>query len=170
MWLTNGLGALRTITKYSAYLGAVCLLICVAVTVSDVVLRNFFTASILGSVEITQLMIMWAAFLTIPLGFAHRTHISVDVFVRAASYKTQRRIAAVNMLFAALVMAGYFYWGGAQALHAFINNEITLTVGIPVWFYWAPILFGTGLSVICALFVAADSFSEANQPPTGVRL
>lgn len=150
MWIERAMTVMRWITRLSAYLGGGVLLVCVAVTVTDVVKRNFLGSSVLGAVELTQLCVMWAAFLTIPLGFAFGSHISVDVFVAMGSERVQTLLMAANMLVAALVMAGFLYWGGAQALHSLMTRELTLTLGLPVWLYWLPIVYGTALSVLAA--------------------
>ena len=144
----------RLVARGSAYGGALALVGCVAVTVLDVVLRNFFGTSVFGAVEYVQLGVMWAAFLTIPLGFAYGDHIAVDVFVTRAGDGTKRVLKATNMLVAALAMAACLWWGGAQALHALVTRDITLTAGIPLWLFWVPILFGMGLAVVAALVVA----------------
>lgn len=164
MWSDRILGVVRSIARLSAYLGGVALLICVAITVIDVIMRNFFASSVLGSVELTQLCVMWAAFLTIPLGFAYGNHISVDVFVERAPRPVQRVMSTVNMLIAAIVLACYLYWGGAQALHAFMTREITLTLGIPISIYWLPIIFGTSLSLLSALAATAHVVVRGTSP------
>lgn len=146
--------ALKALARGSAYAGALALLGCVAVTVVDVVKRNFLQSSVFGSVELVQLGVLWGAFLTIPLGFAFGSHISVDVFVGALKDGARRVIGALNMLASALVMLACLWWGGASALHAIATHEVTLTAGVPMWLYWLPLVFGTALSALAALSTA----------------
>jgi len=153
-------GAVKALARWSAYGGAAALLACVAVTVVDVTMRNFLQSSVFGSVEIVQLGIMWAAFLTIPLGFARGDHIAVDVFVAQARTSVRDGLRAVHMLFTALAMAACLWWGGAQALHSLLMHEVTLTAGLPMWLYWVPILYGTALSVAAALINALQAASR----------
>lgn len=143
--------AMKRTTRGLAYGGAAALLGCVAVTVVDVTLRNFFARSVFGAVEWVQLGVIWAAFLTIPLGFAHGSHIAVDVFVARARRHLRRGIDLVNLLAAVLALSACLWWGLEQARHALATSERTLTAGIPLWLFWLPILVGTGLSALSAL-------------------
>lgn len=157
-WHNRALGQLRRVTHLSAYLGSTALLACVAITVSDVVLRNFFAGTIRGALEITQLCIMWAAFLTIPLGFAHGNHISVEVVLSALPRNIKGLMQGLFTLIGAAVLLAYLWWGGAQAVEAFERHELTSTIGIPIWLYWVPVLFGMALSAACAVMVAFGNF------------
>ncbi len=160
--------AIKAITRASAYAGAVALLGCVAVTVVDVVKRNFLGSSVFGAVEYVQLGIMWGAFLTIPLGFAHGDHIAVDVFVARTRDAVKTALRAFNMLLAVLVLAACLYWGGEQAMHALTTRDLTLTAGLPMWLFWLPVLYGIGLSALAALVVMAQALA-ALRPARGAR-
>ncbi|MCB1394483.1 MAG: TRAP transporter small permease [Rhodobacter sp.] len=146
--------AMKRMTRLLAYGGAVALLGCVAVTVVDVTKRNFFASSVFGAVEWVQLGIIWAAFLTIPLGFAHGSHIAVDVFLARARLGVRRIVDVANMLAAFLALGACLWWGFEQARHSFATNELTLTAGLPLWLFWLPIMVGTALSALSALVVA----------------
>jgi hypothetical protein len=63
-------------------------------------------------------------------------------------------------------MALYAWWGGQQALHQIAAGERTLTIGVPIFWYWLPLLYGTSLSVVCALVaginIALGTFKPEN--------
>lgn len=164
MWYVKSLEFLRKVCRYSAYAGALALLGCVAMTVVDVTMRNFFSSAILGSVELTQLLVMWSAFLTIPLCFAYANHISVDFFVMGLGEKAQSVLQAVGTVLAALVMAGYAWWAGEQAMLQITAGEKTLTLGIPIGWFWLPLIFGTVLSLVCAVAVFVNMFAGTFVP------
>lgn len=157
--------AMKRATRLLAYGGATALLGCVAVTVVDVAKRNFLATSVFGAVEWVQLGIIWAAFLTIPLGFAHGSHIAVDVFVSRLRNGTRRFLGTINMLAAFLALFACLWWGFEQARHAFENNELTLTAGVPLWLFWLPILVGTALAALSALVAALIKLSGIDPQP-----
>jgi TRAP-type C4-dicarboxylate transport system permease small subunit len=139
------------LAEWSAFAAAFALLICVALTVVDIVLRNYFASGITGMVELTQLAVIWAAFLTIPLGFVLDDHISVDLLANALKPQLRLYLRVFAAFTGAVVMAVYAWWGGQQALHQIMSGERTLTIGVPIFWYWLPLIYGTWLSVACAL-------------------
>lgn len=164
MWYVKLLELLRMVCRFSAYGGALVLLGCVAMTVADIVMRNFLSSSILGVVELTQLMLVWAAFMTIPLSFAYATHIAVDFLAMTLSERARSVLDGIGTLLAAFVMAAYAWWGGEQALHQMGVGEKTLTVGIPMIWYWVPIIFGTTLSMACAVVLFVNMVAGTYVP------
>jgi TRAP-type C4-dicarboxylate transport system permease small subunit len=163
-WYQNVAHPVRRLAVWSAFLAGVALLACVALTVVDIVLRNFFSSGITGMIELTQLAVIWAAFLTIPLGFALDDHISVDLVVGLLRPRPRQYLRAIAALAGAVVMALYAWWGGEQALHQIVAGERTLTIGVPIFWYWLPLLYGTSLSAVCA-FVACINLAFGTFKP-----
>ncbi|MCC6949786.1 MAG: TRAP transporter small permease [Bradyrhizobiaceae bacterium] len=141
----------RRMAEISAMIAAVILMACAVATAVDVVLRNYFLGGITGMVELTQLAVIWAAFLTIPLGFAHESHVYVDLITGAMKPRLRLHLRNFAMLAGAVVMALYAWWGARQALVQIYSGERTLTLGVPISYYWAPIIYGTTFSVVCVL-------------------
>lgn len=141
----------RRLAQWSAMLAAAILMVCVGLTVFDIVLRNWFASGLTGMVELTQLAVIWSAFLTIPFGFAYETHISVDLMERAIKPRLWHMLRTFAALAGAIVMALYAWWGSKQALHQIGAGERTLTLGVPIDLYWIPVIYGTVFSVVAAV-------------------
>lgn len=156
----------RKLAEISAMLAAAVLMICVSITVFDIIMRNYFQGGITGVVEITQLAVIWAAFLTIPLGFAYENHIYVDLVTGGLRPRVRQFLRGIAVIAGAVVMAFYAWYGGHQALQQIFSAERTLTLGIPLSLFWTPILYGTSFSVVCAVtaYLALLTGSAAHTP------
>lgn len=155
-WPVRLLDALRWVARISAYLGALVLLACVIMTVVNVIGRKFLGFAILGSIELTELAVVWTAFLTIPVSFAYWNHISVDFLVTGLNKRAQDVLQAVGVIIAALVMAGYAWWGLQTGAKQVSSGDVTLAISIPIIWYWIPLIFGTVLSCLCAIVMAIN--------------
>ncbi|MBL4613490.1 MAG: TRAP transporter small permease [Magnetovibrio sp.] len=145
------------LTRWSAWLGMLFLLGAMLVTTADVVLRKINGRGIFGTVDIVQMMIMGAAYLSIPYGFLTRSHVSVSVIVDMFD---RRATALTNLLAAILGLAfmGAIAWLGlGQAIMQAEYGDISLTLGIPITYYWALLLFGSGLSALVCLHMSLEA-------------
>src|SRR3546814_1089829 len=79
----------ETAAAWAAKAGAVCALLAGIVTCADIVIRNAGGEGIIGTVDITQMMIVATAFLTIPYGFIADSHVSVDIGVEQLPFRLQ---------------------------------------------------------------------------------
>lgn len=150
--------ALDQVVVWSAYTGAAVLLLCAAVTVVDIVLRNFFASGVPGIVDLTQLAVIWGAFLTIPMGFAQGSHISVDLLTASFGPLSQRVVTASGLILGAIVMAGCAWWGWQQTAQQVGYGDRSMTIGIPILWFWLPLLFGCTLSILCVVAAVLGLF------------
>jgi TRAP-type C4-dicarboxylate transport system permease small subunit len=138
----------------AALLGVGALFGAMAVTVADIVLRPFDTA-VPGVVDMVQLAVMAGAFLAIPYTFMSDGHVSVDLLAR----HLPDRVSALLRLLAAVLASGLlalmarYGWGSAWQQHAF--GDVSQTIGIPIVWYWSPLLAGLVLSTLATLLLTA---------------
>jgi TRAP-type C4-dicarboxylate transport system permease small subunit len=135
----------------SSFLGAAVMLACALLTVFDVILRNFFKSGLLGMVDLTQLAMVWAAFLTIPLAFATDSHIAVDIFVSRIGASVMRFLKLFAVVAAVFVLAFCVWWGWVEASRQIGYGDRSMTIGIPAIWYWIPLILGCSLSALCAV-------------------
>lgn len=149
--MQSGVAALETLTRRSAYLGVSLLMLCAVINTADISTRRTVNFSVIGMVDITQLLVMACAFLCIPYTFAREGHIDVDFVV---SYLPRRLTAALMSLWnliAALFMALVTYFAGKAALQTLENGDRSSSIAIPIAWYWLPLLLGCLMSVlVCA--------------------
>jgi len=121
------------------------------------VMRKIDNQGIFGAVDIVQLMIMAAAYLSIPHGFMTRSHVAVSVVVDMFS----RRAAALSGALASILATGFMFaiawFGFSQAAMQAEYGDVSLTLGIPKTYYWIPLLAGSALSAVVSLFLTVRS-------------
>ncbi len=147
---------LSNTTKYVAWVGMLFLLAAMITTTVDVVLRKVDNQGIYGTIDLIQLMVLSAAYLSIPYAFMTKSHVSVSVL----SDMMTLRVAAISQLLATILgfcfMASIAWFGYAQAEMQNQYGDISITLGVPMIYYWVPVLIGAALSAVVTLFVAVE--------------
>ncbi len=159
---------LETFTRRCAYVGVTLLLLCAVLNVGDIATRRLTHLNVTGMVDITQLMVMACAFMCIPYTFAREAHIDVDFITTHLPPRINSALMGVWSLAGALFMAAVTWYAGVAAMQAYVNRDQSTTIGIPIVWYWAPLLFGCVLSVLaCASLVLAHWRRAARGPTKG---
>ena len=145
-----------TFTRWCAWLGVCLLVLCAVLNVGDISTRRLLSLNISGMVDVTQLLVMACAFLCIPYTFAREAHIDVDFVVNRFAARIKAALMALWNLCGAGFMAVVTWYAGNAAWQAQTNGDTSNTIGIPMTWYWLPLLFGCALSVlVCTLLCLA---------------
>ncbi|WP_374466334.1 TRAP transporter small permease [Ferrovibrio sp.] len=139
---------------WAARVGALCALLAGLATCADVVIRHAGGQGILGTVDITQLMIMAAAFLTIPYGFIADSHVAVDLGVERLPFRIQAFCRMAAALCGALLMLAIAGFGWQQFNTVALMGDRSQTIALPMTWYWYPLLGGAVFAALMALVVA----------------
>ena len=159
---------LETFTRRCTYAGVSLLLMCAMLNVGDIATRRLTTWNLTGMVDITQLMVMACAFMCIPYTFMREAHIDVDFITTHLPPRINSALMGLWSLAGALFMAAVTWYAGVAALQAYVNNDQSTTIGIPIVWYWVPLLFGCVLSVLaCASLVLAHWLRAARGAAKG---
>ena len=159
---------LETFTRRCTYAGVSLLLMCAMLNVGDIATRRLTTWNLTGIVDITQLMVMACAFMCIPYTFMREAHIDVDFITTHLPPRINSALMGLWSLAGALFMAAVTWYAGVAALQAYVNNDQSTTIGIPIVWYWVPLLFGCVLSVLaCASLVLAHWLRAARGAAKG---
>ena len=159
---------LETFTRRCAYVGVALLLLCAVLNVGDIATRRLTNLNVTGMVDITQLMVMACAFMCIPYTFMREAHIDVDFITTHLPPRINSALMGVWSLAGALFMAAVTWYAGVAALQAYVNRDQSTTIGIPIVWYWVPLLFGCVLSVLaCASLVLAHWLRAARGAAKG---
>jgi TRAP-type C4-dicarboxylate transport system permease small subunit len=146
--------AVATVARLVACAGVLMLVVTMLLTVADVLLRQTAKIAVAGTVDITQLLVMAAVFTAIPFAFFSDSHVVIELAterLRPRVVAMFRAIAAV----AALAFLGYaFRYGWDTALQQHGYGDRSQTIGIPILFYWVPLLAGFALSAVAAALIA----------------
>ncbi|WP_085909719.1 TRAP transporter small permease [Kiloniella majae] len=154
--------------KYVAWIGILFLLGAMLITTTDVVLRKIDNVGIYGTIDLVQLMIMSAAYLSIPYAFMKKSHVAVAILSERMPKKVACFCQALGMLFCVIFMSSIAWFGFQQADQQYQYGDISITLGLPMIYYWIPVLAGSTLSGIVSAGLLITSFftlfSEKQDP------
>jgi len=157
---------LETFTRRAAYLGVGLLLLCAVLNVGDIATRRATSLNIAGMVDVTQLLVMACAFLCLPHTFMREAHVEVDFVVNQFSNRVRMALMAVWSFAGAGFMALTSWFAAQAALQALANGDRSTTIGIPMVWYWVPLLFGCMVSVlVCLALGVANGRRAAHASP-----
>lgn len=145
-WLTQ---LLRGVVLALAGLSGLSLLIMVALTCTDVILRAAFKAPIKGAVDLIGLLCAVAMACALPYTTAIKGHVAVEYFF----LKLNRRGRIIVDTLIRLVLAAFFAWlGWYLALYGhnlYLTKQVSQTVQLPI--FWLPYLMAFCCGVLVAI-------------------
>ena len=148
-------------TDMLAVLAMISIGLAAIVTGLDVVLRHTVGSPIKGLVDLTQLAVMYAAFLGIAYAFALRTHVAVTILTEGLSARANRRLAALWWLCGAGLMLLLAWASFGQAQRVVSYGDVSQNIRIPMLWYWLPVVAGLALSAFGSLWACAETLRGA---------
>ncbi len=122
-------------------------------TTVAVVMRQSFDAPILGVVDIMELALVGLIFIALPGVFLRDDNVTVDVIDQFVS----RKVRVMLRFFGLLITFGFLVTVLIQMIPEMLDKwqfeEVTMTLGIPRYIHWIPILFGFLASSIATVYV-----------------
>lgn len=125
----------------------------------DVILRQTVGSPIRGLVDLTQLAMMYAVFMSIAYGFARRTHVAVTVLTEALSTRANIILSVAWWLCATLLLAVLSYAAFDQARLIYSYGDVSQNIRIPMIWYWLPVVAGLVVAAFGSLWAVADTLS-----------
>jgi TRAP-type C4-dicarboxylate transport system permease small subunit len=124
------------------------------VTVADIVGRRFGYA-VNGVVDIVQLCVTAGTWFVIPWAFLAGAHVSVELFVERLPARARRALAVLAALLAAATLVLMLRYGwDAFAIQSRLGDR-SQQLGIPIAFYWWPLLAGQAACLLALIPVLA---------------
>ena len=87
------------------------------------------------------------------LVFLRESHIAVDFITERFPPRVQAAVHAVSALLGVALLAAILWYSWQQAAIQVRQGDRSVTLGIPMAFYWGPLLLGTALSIAASFFV-----------------
>lgn len=140
--------------RAAAFLGAALLVVAMTVTVVDVALRRSVNFAVAGTVDLTQLFVMAAVFLSIPFAFLSDSHVVIELATARLRPRPLAAVRALGALLSLLFMAAVLRYGWDQAVQQHGYGDKSQTIGVPILFYWVPLLGGAALAVLATALLA----------------
>lgn len=129
----------------------------------QVILRNFFSYSILWADVFLRHLVLWVGFLGASLATREQKHINVDALSRLLSDRARRWVRLVTNLFSATVCAFL-----AKAAYVFVRDEravgSTLFGDAPLWLFVVIVFIGFACMTFRFLLQALQSVLPAAPP------
>jgi TRAP-type C4-dicarboxylate transport system permease small subunit len=141
-----------------ALIGVLALMAGVAVLMADIATRKTIGFSVLGMIDLTQLAQMACVFLVLPLAFLRRSHISVDFVTDRLPPRALAAVELSSALLGIALLGAILWYSWEQAAIQVAQRDVSVTLGIPMAAYWAPLLLGTALSVLALLLIFLKAF------------
>jgi C4-dicarboxylate transporter DctQ subunit len=118
------------------------------------VFRYFELGSLTWAEEASRYLMIWLAFAGISLGFKKNAHLGLSFVVDRFSEKNQKVIyfirALLIILFGVMVCYNTFLLINTQIK----NPQISPAMGIPIWWVYSSVLFGSLMIIIRTLQMA----------------
>ena len=157
---------MRALERVLGYVAAASLFAMMALTFADVVGRKFFDNSIIGSFELTELLMLVLIFIALPLTSLRGEHVVFDLLDRAMSPAArvwQHRLS--NGLCAAMLLgAAWLVWQRAQRTVEFGDNTAQLKIELaPFLFMVALMLALTAVMHVYLIARAAPARAPAHE-------
>jgi TRAP-type C4-dicarboxylate transport system permease small subunit len=142
------------IARWLAYAGMALLCGAMLVIIVDISTRKTLGFSILGTIDLTQLGVMGCVFLAMPLAFLRGSHVHVEFVTDLLPPALLGAVRFAAGLVAAALMLALTWYGLLQAQIQLAQGDKSVTLGIPMILYWAPLLLGSLASAATALVAA----------------
>ena len=129
-------------------------------TLVSVIMRSVWSQPIPGDVEMTQMGIAFAISMCLPYCQLQRGNIMVDFFTQSSSEGTRKRLDAIGQL-SLVLLYGLLAWrtsiGAVSVREA---GETTMIISLPMWWAYASLAPGLGLSALIALAQTLDHWTQ----------
>lgn len=147
-----------------ALAGVLVLMAAMLVVIADIVARKAAGFSIKGTLDIQQLAQMACVFLVLPFAFLREAHVSVDFVTERLPRRWLAAVRAAAQVVAALLLAAIAWHSLQQASIQVHAGDRSQTLGIPLLWYWLPLVSGVVLSAAAALLLALKQALAALRP------
>ncbi|HMX16832.1 MAG TPA: TRAP transporter small permease [Rhodocyclaceae bacterium] len=141
-------------SRWFAVGGMLLLGMVVLVVMADVAMRRTVDVSVPGTTDLIQLAVMTSFFLALPSAFLHEANVGVEFVTDRLPPRPLFVLKAAVALLAAAFMAATTWYCFGQAVLQISNGDRSQTIGIPIAFFWAPLLLGCALAVSSSLLLA----------------
>jgi TRAP-type C4-dicarboxylate transport system permease small subunit len=150
-------------SRISGIIAIVFLLAMMAITVSDVFLRYVFNSPIIGSVEITESLMVVGGFLGIAWCAVKRAHVKVDLIQRHLPHRIRAIFESITYFLGLLIVPFVAWQGFAQAVYMHAEDKVSTLLKIPAYPFYGVIGIGYALLFFVLLTLLAGSVIKVIQ-------
>lgn len=141
--------------------GTAGLVVAIAMVAIDVVMRRTFQRSVVGTVDVTELVVLIGAFLAIPLVFMRGGQVSVEIATDALPQRARDFLDGIGALLGAGLFAAIGWFSLQPARLSISAGDVSQDLAIPLLWYWLPMIAGCFLAAFAAAAMAISHFIRA---------
>jgi TRAP-type C4-dicarboxylate transport system permease small subunit len=119
----------------------------IALSIAQILLRNFFDAGISWGDPAIRLMVLWIALLGAMVATRNNNHINIDILSYFLSEKNQARVQRVTNLFAG-VICGLIAWHATSLVLMEKQDGTVAFASFPTWVGESIIPIGFGIMAL----------------------
>ena len=127
------------------------------ITVVDVGGRYFFNKPLLGTVEMSEFLMVILSFGALALAELRDSHITVDFFVTALPERMRALLDAVAALLGILFWSFVAWRAAVHAHRIWIAGEVSANLVVPTWPFYLAVTVGCGLLALALIGRVARS-------------
>jgi TRAP-type C4-dicarboxylate transport system permease small subunit len=146
---------LDRLSEALAFIGMVLISIAIVALLVDIVGRKTIGFSILGISDIMQLLVMACICLAMPFAFVREGHVGVDFVTDGLPPRALAALKLAVALLSSAFVVVLMRYGLIQAGQQIAKGDMSMTLAIPIVWYWAPLLIALGVSALACLLHAA---------------
>jgi len=140
--------------------GLIVLAVMVFFTASDVTLRYLFNRPILGSWELTELMLALLVFSTIAYTAVKKGHINVELVTSRLPPRAREIIESITLLLSTVLFALMAWQSAVQAVILLASGSRSEAYGVPHYPFFFVVAFGSGLLSLVLLVDLLNSLAR----------
>lgn len=164
MWVGKAGHSVLTVinqaSRIASVFGVVFLASMMSLTVADVVLRYFFNRPILGSVEMSEYLMVGAGFFGVAWCAVRRGHVQVDLVVRRFPEKTQNLIESVTLILGLTVVPLIAWQNFSQAVYVKADEVASDLLDIPSYPFYLIVAATYALLTLVMISLLVESIRK----------
>lgn len=139
---------IKVLSRIFGYFGSAAVILMLALTVADVLMRFIFDKPIIGAIEVGQIL-MVMVFLGVPLTTLEESHVSVDLVVNRFPRRVKAAVSAVVLLMTLVICALMAWQAYAASVFSHLTNKTFSLLAVPEYpFYWVMVLCFVAICVV----------------------
>ena len=158
--MRNGERIVHWLSEKMAILGTIVLIILMAMIVINVFLRNTFNITIVGAVELVEMMMPLIGFLGIAWCALQGGHVVVDIVVSSLPVKAQRIFDILNYVLGAVVTFLIGWYSLQQSIYWKQIRVVTESLDIPKYPFMLVTAIGFFLMTLASLTLLINSMKR----------
>lgn len=164
--------AVDLVSRWCSWVSGALTLVLLVMLVAEVAVREFVGRSLLGTIELSEVLLVFIVALGAAYAQRAGAHVSTDLVTSRFRPTAAAGIRVAGMVVAAAVLLWTAWATGVRGWEAFESGEARFGItSVPVWPARLILPFGLGLLAVQCLFTARDAWarrtSSAEAPAAG---